>query len=57
MRKKAWWKSRTLWTNGIALIASIVAVTTGQEVPGETIVGIMGFLNILLRLDTTEPIV
>jgi hypothetical protein len=61
MTTKAWYKSKTILANAIALTASISA-TFGldlgltEDVQASIVVGIMGIVNIILRVITTEPV-
>lgn len=55
-RKKEWWRSRTIWVNGVALIASISAVAVGVEINAGAQGAIITILNLLLRFDTDGPI-
>ena len=61
MEAKPWFASKTLWINGLALVASIGA-TTGfdlgltAEVQTSIVTGIMALVNIVLRLTTNAPV-
>jgi uncharacterized membrane protein len=55
--KKIWF-SKTFWVNLVALVAMIIQGVTGKEILGlEMQAGILGFINIILRLVTKEEIV
>ena len=53
------WASKTLWTNIVALIATIAA-GRGFDIPAaqqaEIVVGILTFVNILLRFATSKGV-
>ena len=54
---KVWWNSKTIWTNLIALVGSIV-VAIGFD-PGrwaEISTVALSVVNLILRLYTSEPI-
>ena len=58
---KPFWASRTLWANLIAF-GAVLATTFGldlgldEETQLALVGGIMALVNIVLRLDTTQPI-
>ena len=54
MQTKPFWKSRTLWTNVIAIVALILEAQLGKVLTPETQIGILGAINIILRLITNE---
>ena len=51
---KAWYKSKTLWTNLIA-IAGIIAF--GKEFDATIVATVLVVVNFVLRLITKEPVV
>jgi hypothetical protein len=53
---KNWIRSKTLWANIIAMIAIIGQHYLGFDLTADDTVVIMGFVNIVLRLITTEPV-
>ena len=56
MNTKRWFRSKTLWTNIIAIVAIVIAAQTGHTVSAEAQVTILGMVNILLRLITKEQL-
>lgn len=52
MGTKIWYKSKTLWTNLIALLTVF-----GLELSGEEATAILAVINLILRLVTREKIV
>lgn len=48
--------SKTFWVNVITLAISLFGGQFGVDVPPEIALPILGVLNILLRLITTEPV-
>jgi hypothetical protein len=54
-------KSRTIWVNVVALVASLLAAfgiaDFGAEAQASTVGAIMGAANIILRFVTKTPIV
>ena len=57
MDSKTWYTSRTLWVNALAIIAMIVTEVTGHNpLNAEAQVGILGFINLILRAITKQPI-
>lgn len=52
METKAWYTSRTLWANAIAILGGALAKFTGVEIDSETAVGLLGLVNIVLRVVT-----
>tara|TARA_R100000808_G_C2151857_1_gene161042 strand:+ start:4342 stop:4521 length:180 start_codon:yes stop_codon:yes gene_type:complete len=59
METKSWYRSKTLWANGLVLIASLVAGASGGavEVSPEDTAGILAVVNMILRLITTQGLV
>jgi len=53
---KRYWESKTLWVNVIAFVAMLVQSQTGYAVSPEVEVGILGVVNIILRIVTKEPV-
>lgn len=50
------YKSKTFWANVIALGALIYQLETGYIIKPEIQLAILGFINLLLRAITKEPI-
>lgn len=53
---KAWYKSKTIWVNLIAIAAMFLPQYTGVVLDADTQVGILGFVNLVLRLVTKEQL-
>lgn len=53
---KTWYKSKTLWVNLIAIAAMFLQPVTGLVLDADTQVGILGFINVILRLVTKEQL-
>lgn len=54
---KPWWTSRTIWTNLLALIGSIVMATGFDSARWAEIAAItLAVVNLWLRLDTKDEI-
>ncbi len=56
---KAWYKSRTIWLGIIAIAIAAVQefnLIPGIDSQGPLMTAIMGFVTILLRLNTTKEI-
>ncbi len=58
---KPWWASKTLWVNVLALIAAVTGafgIDVGLDAETQTAIvgGIMGVVNIVLRLVTDRPV-
>lgn len=56
---KAWYRSRTIWVNGVVVVVMLTAVRqemslTQQQV--EVIAVALATLNVVLRLLTTQPV-
>ena len=51
---RMWYKSKTLWTNLIAVVGILVF---GRELPVETVAIVLSVLNAVLRLITKHPII
>jgi hypothetical protein len=54
--KKAWYSSKTLWVNFIALWGAVTSHFCGVEIGAEETAGILAFINIILRITTKQPI-
>lgn len=50
--KKKWWKSRTIWTNVVALVVLFAARQFGAEISPEETAGGLVIINMILRLIT-----
>lgn len=53
---KKWYHSKVLWANAILIIALIVEANTGEVLTPEMQVAILGVVNIVLRLVTSQGI-
>ena len=58
---KKWYRSKTVWANGLAVLAVILEATgvtniLTAEVQAETVVAVMGVVNLVLRFVTDESI-
>lgn len=52
---KKWWKSKTLWANGLAGLAVVIQAATGTAwLNPELQAGALAFVNLILRLITSE---
>ena len=61
MKTKAWYKSKTIWVNLVALVASVSAafgfeLGLTEEVQGSIVAGIMGAVNVVLRITTDSAV-
>lgn len=60
MERKAWWASKTIIVNAVALIASVLAAAgiadLGAEAQGSIVGIIMSVVNIALRFTTKQPV-
>ena len=55
---KKWYKSKTIWVNGLALISVILFQVKGVEVfPVEAQMSVLGLINVALRFITKEEVV
>jgi hypothetical protein len=57
MEGKIWYKSKTLWVSIIALVASLAQARWGLVIDGATQGAILAIIFIILRLDTTGPVI
>lgn len=55
--EKAWYDSKTLWVNVIALIAFIAQKVWGYVIDPATQIQVLLMVNIILRIVTKEEIV
>ena len=56
---KKWYESKTLWANGIAVVAAALAafgMDIGPELQATTVAFIMGIVNVVLRLKTDTAV-
>jgi hypothetical protein len=51
---KKWYRSKTLWTNVIAILGGVSAEQAGVPVSPDVGVGILGLINVILRITTKE---
>lgn len=61
MNSKPWWASKTLWTNAVAGLASLLLVLApdlplGPDTQASIVGGVMAVINILLRLISHKSI-
>jgi len=54
--KKAWWRSKTIWANAVALAALAVQLQTGWILPVEYQTGVLAVVNLILRWVTGEAV-
>ena len=55
MAKKAWYKSKTLVVNGLALVGAVLLALSNQLALGGTL-GVASIVNIVLRVWTTQGV-
>lgn len=53
---KQWWESRTLWVNGIAVLAVVIQSHTGFVLDIEAQATILAVINIILRFITRQSL-
>jgi hypothetical protein len=53
---KKWYRSKTLWANIMAVVVVLAQDYLGYTIDTEMAVQILGFVNVVLRLITTEPV-
>lgn len=59
---KEWWKSKTLWVNGLTFVGALLSFAAGHEVIAQYpavasgILTVVAAVNIALRFLTNEPI-
>lgn len=54
---KHFWASKTLWVNGLAIVALVFQAATGREwLDAELQLAILALVNLVLRKITSEPI-
>ena len=53
---KKWYASKTIWVNGIAILAGVVADKFGIQLSAEAQLGILAVINAVLRIVTKEEI-
>lgn len=51
---KKWFRSKTIWTNGIVVLGLGINRYCGIELDAETTTGILAVVNLVLRLITKE---
>lgn len=59
MQTKAWYKSKTIWTNVIAFAATVAGVfglDIGPDLQAEIVTGVLAVVNVALRLITAAPV-
>lgn len=54
--KKAWWRSKTLWINGVAAGALIAQSQWGFVISPEAQAAILAVVNLALRIITKEAV-
>lgn len=52
---KKWYKSRTLWVNGLLVVAGVAAAIADNLATGGTLTAI-GIINIILRIVTKTAV-
>ena len=57
METKAWWTSKTIWVNVLAVAATFATSQFGVEVSAETQIAILGVVNFILRVITKSEVV
>ena len=53
---KLWYHSRALWVNSLAVIALFLQLKYGFIIPAEIELGVIAFINIIVRMLTGQPI-
>jgi hypothetical protein len=53
---KVWWRSKTLWLNFIAVIATVIQAKYGLILDPSTQGIILATLNVFFRVVTKEPL-
>jgi len=57
MNSKPWYQSLTLWTNLVGLLIVVLQyLGTINLIDPDTLATILGVLNIVLRLKTSQPV-
>lgn len=57
LASKPWWQSKTIWVNGLTLIAAILSETYGPvPLSPETAAIVLAIVNLVLRVVTWQPI-
>ena len=60
MDGKPFWASKTIWVNGVSVLAAILGAagiaSIGVEVQAEAVAVVMGVINIVLRFMTDKPV-
>jgi len=56
METKAWYTSKTLWVNLIAIGTLLGSQFTEFDIPPEISVGILAAINVILRVATKKPV-
>ena len=51
---KKFWKSKTLWVNGIAIFVVIIKAYTGSEITSDEAIAILAVVNMGMRIITRE---
>ena len=57
MEPKLWYTSKTLWVNVVAVVGGFVCKKIGVDFTPEISLGILGGINILLRLITKKEVI
>jgi len=53
---KAWWKSKTIWINGLGIIGGICTALSVDMAAGTTIT-LAGIINLILRVVTKQGLI
>jgi len=53
---KKWYRSRTVWTNLVMLVAAVLASEAGIDLEPEETAAIVTVINLILRLFTKQPL-
>lgn len=61
MKRKAWYKSKTIWANIVAFVVTMAGVfgldvEVTQETQAQIVAGVMAVVNVVLRLATDSPV-
>ena len=56
METKAWWTSKTIWVNVLAVAATFATSQFGFEISAETQIAILGVVNFILRVITKSEV-
>lgn len=62
---KIWWQSRTIWLNGLIVLAALIAFVIDSQTTGtlpfdldpKWTAFLLGLVNFILRFSTSQPVV